>query len=200
MSEAAQSLTVITPMWIEALAVRSAVRDAAVVGCGVGRRRALRFVDCFAQSGPAPRAVAVAGVCGSLHPWLVPGDLVVATELLGGAGRRQLDHGKSLARALEARGLRVTLGAILSLDHLGRRDERETQRESGAIAVDMESAWLAALADSFPFAVLRVVSDGPDHELFSPHIVANGIRALRALRAAAPALETWAETATHSTH
>ena len=200
MSPEAQSLTVITPMWIEGLAVRSGLHGGAVVGCGIGRERASRFAETFAQSRPAPHAVAVAGVCGSLHPWLVPGDVVVATELLGAAERRQLDSGKSLARALEARGLRVTLGAILSLDHLGKRSERESQRATGAIAIDMESAWLAPLADSLPFAVLRVVSDGPDHELFSPHIVANGIRALRALRAAAPALETWATTATHSTH
>jgi 4-hydroxy-3-methylbut-2-enyl diphosphate reductase len=187
-------------MWIEGLAVRSALRGGEVVGCGVGRKRALRFVAAFAKQRSAPRALAVAGVCGSLHPWLVPGDVVVATELVDSAGRRQLDSAKPLARALEARGLKVTLGAILSLDHLGTRAERESQRATGAIAVDMESAWLASLADSAPFAVLRVVSDGPDHELFSPHIVANGIRALRALRAATPALETWATTATHSTH
>jgi hypothetical protein len=38
-----------------------------------------------------------------------------------------------------------------------------------------------------------VVSDGPDHELFGARVLANGVRALRALRAAAPALATWAD-------
>ena len=197
MSLAAPSLTVITPMWIEAFAVRSALPGSHVVRCGIGRRRALRFAETFAQKRPGPDAVAVAGVCGSLHPWLVPGDVVVASELLGAGQRRQLDSSKPLARALEARGVRVTLGAILSLDHLGRRAERESQRATGAIAVDMESAWLASPADQLPFAVLRVVSDGPDHELFGTGVVANGLRALRALRAAAPALAIWAQTCTH---
>jgi hypothetical protein len=47
--------------------------------------------------------------------------------------------------------------------------------------------------------VLRVVSDGPGHELFRPSILVNGFRALRALRAAAPALITWAQ-APEETH
>jgi len=62
-----------------------------------------------------------------------------------------------------------------------------------AEASRVREAWLASLADSHRFAVLRVVSDGPGHELFSARVFAHGIRALRALRAAAPALATWAD-------
>ena len=186
-------LAVITPLWIESLAVRSALPEASVARCGMGRANAKRFAASYAYGRPGRRALAVAGVCGSLDPRIVPGDVIVATDLLGDGPARTLESAKPLARALESRGIAVHLGAIRSLDHLGRRAERESLRAAGAIAIDMESAWLAALADEAPFAVLRVVSDGPGHELWSTQLFANGIRALRALRAAAPALATWAD-------
>jgi 4-hydroxy-3-methylbut-2-enyl diphosphate reductase len=196
-SAAAESLVVVAPLWIEARALRPGLAGAALERCGMGRARAERAARALAQRRPAPGAVAVAGVCGSLAARFVPGDVIVASEIRGAGAPRLLESAKPLARALEARGIRVQLGPIVSLDHLLRRAERESLAASGALAVDMESAWLASLADRVPFAVLRVVSDGPGHELLSPSIVANGIRALRALRAAAPALVTWATTCTH---
>src|SRR5262249_32797049 len=44
-------------------------------------------------------------------------------------------------------------------------DARARMRESGAIAVDMESAWVAEAARGRPFAVVRVLSDTPKREL-----------------------------------
>jgi 4-hydroxy-3-methylbut-2-enyl diphosphate reductase len=193
MSRPVESLLVLAPLWLEARAIRPALPGATVLRCGLGPARARRAAERLAGRTPAPRAIAVAGVCGALDPRLVPGDLVVASELRGAGAPRALESAKPLARALEARGARVHIGPMLSLDHLVRRAERESLAATGAIAVDMESAWLAALADELPFAVLRVVSDGPDHELFGARVLANGVRALRALRAAAPALATWAD-------
>ncbi|RIK91723.1 MAG: hypothetical protein DCC71_24860, partial [Proteobacteria bacterium] len=69
---------------------------------------------------------------------------------------------------------------------------RDALRAAGARAVDMESAWLADGAGGRPLAVLRVVSDGPGHELLRPAVVVNGLVALRRLRDAAPALADWA--------
>jgi 4-hydroxy-3-methylbut-2-enyl diphosphate reductase len=57
----------------------------------------------------------------------------------------------------------------------------------------MESAWLAEAARGRPFAVLRVIVDTPGRGLRRPvATVAGGVRALRALRRAAPALRSWA--------
>jgi 4-hydroxy-3-methylbut-2-enyl diphosphate reductase len=192
LSRPAESLVVLAPLWLEARALRPALPGATVLHCGMGPGRAKRAAEELGRRVPAPRALAVAGVCASLDARLVPGDVLVASELRGAGATRVLESAKPLARALEARGVHVHIGPILSVDHLVRRAERESLAATGAIAVDMESAWLASLADRAPFAVLRVVSDGPGHELLSGRIVANGLRALRALRAAAPALATWA--------
>ncbi len=63
----------------------------------------------------------------------------------------------------------------------------------GALAVDMESAWLARAAGERPFAVLRVVLDAPAREIHRPlATLAGGLAAWRALRRAAPALALWA--------
>jgi 4-hydroxy-3-methylbut-2-enyl diphosphate reductase len=194
MTDSPQSLVVLAPLWIEARALRPGLSGSTLVRCGTGPERAQRAAQELAARRPTPRAIAVAGVCASLDARFVPGDVIVASEIRGAGASRPLESAKPLARALESCGIGVHLGPILSLDHLLRRAERESLAATGAIAVDMESAWLASLADQFPFAVLRVVSDGPGHELMSPRIVANGLRALRALRAAAPSLAIWAQT------
>jgi len=184
-------LLVLTPLAIERFAVRAKLRGAEVVRTGMGRTQSLRAAATLAKDRPAT-AVAVAGVCGSLDARYVPGDVIVASELRGGSRVRVLESAKPLARAVESLGLRVHIGPLLSVDRLHGPSERPALAATGALAVDMESAWLGELAESLPFAVLRVVSDGPGHELWSPRIVVNGVRALRTLRAAAPALLTWA--------
>jgi 4-hydroxy-3-methylbut-2-enyl diphosphate reductase len=62
----------------------------------------------------------------------------------------------------------------------------------GAIAVDMESAPLLAARPDGPAVVVRAISDTPGHSVLGPRIVSGGIRALRSLRLATPALTRWA--------
>jgi 4-hydroxy-3-methylbut-2-enyl diphosphate reductase len=188
-------LLIAAPLAVEAIALRAHARGVRVVRTGMGWRRAARAAARLARE-PAD-AIAVAGVCGALDPSLAPGDLVVATELVGPDGSRiPTPHGDALAAALASAGLRVSRGAIAGVAKLRDGSAREAlARRTGACAVDMESFWLAAAAAGRPFAVLRSVSDGPRHPFFRPHIVAQGIAALRALRAAAPALAAWADAA-----
>ena len=72
------------------------------------------------------------------------------------------------------------------------RDGRTHAAESGAIAVDTESAYLAAQAPAGQTVALRAISDTPSAPLLRPGIVWHGVSALRALRAAAPAIDQWA--------
>ena len=182
-------LAVLAPLSIEAIALRLGLRDARVVRTGLGTQRARAAARRLSTS--ADRALAVAGVCGALDPALAPGDVIVASELLGGAGALKLADAEALVEGVRALGARARLGAILSVDHTARGPERERLCETGAIAIDMESRWLAEAARGRPFAVLRVVVDTPDRELLRPGVLVDGARALATLRRIAAALETW---------
>jgi len=129
-------------------------------------------------------AVVIAGLCGALDSSLRPGDLVVASEVR--AGDEALACATDLAERLGAR-----VGPVVSLDHVARRDEKRALAESGAIAVDMESFWLARHAAPRPVAVVRAVVDTRDRRLLDPRTVPAGIQGLLALRRAAPVLRQW---------
>jgi 4-hydroxy-3-methylbut-2-enyl diphosphate reductase len=186
------ALVVAAPLRVEALALRRGDASLRVVRTGYGPARA-RAAAALLRRDPA-RAVAIAGVCGALDPSLVPGTVLVADALLApdGTVKRRLD-GEPLRVALAARGIpaqRVVLAGVEQL--MLRRGAHDALVAAGARAVDMESAWLAEGAGDRPLAVLRVVSDGPGHELWRPSIVVHGLAALRRLAAAAPALARWA--------
>jgi len=187
-------ILVLAPLALEARAVRRALPGARVVRAGMSPKRAAAAAEA-ARTMPA-RAVAVAGVCGALDPALRPGDVVVASEVRGPDGSTPVPGAGPLLAAVRALGLRATLGPIVSIDHVVPRDELIELAATGAIAVDMESAWLAPAAGDRPLAVLRVVVDTPDRELSRVLATASGgIAALRTLRRAAPALATWASAA-----
>ena len=190
-------LAVLVPLSIEVLALRcSGLREARVIRTGAGPRRsqsaALRL------AGSADTALAVAGVCGGVDPELRPGDVIVASELQGGKGTHKLTNPEALVDAIRALGIAAKLGPIRSEDHIVRGPERERLRESGAIAVDMESRWLAEAAGDRPFAVLRVVIDTPRRELLRIGAIPDSLRALATLRRIAPALEAWERATTQS--
>jgi 4-hydroxy-3-methylbut-2-enyl diphosphate reductase len=183
-------------MSIEAWALRSGLLQAQVVQTGAGRKRSQNAARSLRDS-PA-EAFAVAGVCGALESDLAPGDVVIASSLSSADGERELESAEPLARAVAHIGLSARIGKIRSEDRVVRGNERERLRELGAIAVDMESQWLADAAGDRPLAVLRVVLDAPNQELFHPRVFPNLVRALSRLRRAAPALEAWSNRQTPS--
>ncbi len=183
-------LVVAAALRIEARALRRGVPGLRVLRTGVGPERARAAAPRLLAE--AAQSVALAGLCGALDGELEPGSLFVASELRGsGRAVQQLDPAPVCA-ALDRVGLAARVGPLISADHMVRGAERERLREGGAIAVDMESAWLARGAGPRPLAVLRVVLDGPDHEPLRLAFVRDLLRALRRLREAAPALAVWA--------
>jgi 4-hydroxy-3-methylbut-2-enyl diphosphate reductase len=137
--------------------------------------------------------VAVAGVCGALDPRLAPGAIVIASALLGPEGQRIDLDAAPLASALACAGIEAQVGAIAGVATAVTGPGRAALAARGACAVDMESFWLADAAARRPLAVLRVVLDGPHHELWRPDLPLRLVTALRRLRAAAPALADWAD-------
>jgi 4-hydroxy-3-methylbut-2-enyl diphosphate reductase len=196
-------LVVCCPLRLEALAVRRGLRAAGAAGrpdagvvrvTGYGAARSRR--QAAALAGEEFGALAVAGVCGGLTDDLVPGDLVVGTEVRDASGASlRCPAAPLLAGELRRAGLRVHAGPVVTVDRLAGGPSRQRLAAGGALAADLESAPLAAAAHDRPVAVLRAVSDTPARPLLRPGIVTGGLAALRALRAAGPALAAWAAAA-----
>jgi 4-hydroxy-3-methylbut-2-en-1-yl diphosphate reductase len=171
--------------------IRSGARGAAVHRTGMGPRRARAAAPKLLDR---PGAVLVVmGFGGGLDEHSDVGDVVVADAVLGPDGERVACAGaEALMSVLECRGLTVRCGPIASVTRLAMGDARVRLRERGAIAVDMESVWLAPGAGERPFAVVRVISDTPARELTRPLATVAGVaRASGALRRAAGALHEW---------
>ncbi|RJQ86274.1 4-hydroxy-3-methylbut-2-enyl diphosphate reductase [Amycolatopsis panacis] len=169
---------VCAPLRIEQLALRGAVHT------GLGPRRAAATA---ARLPAGPRLVA--GLGGGLAPHVRPGDLVVATEVRGPQGTVPVPSAPLLAGELRRRGLTVHTGPIVGSDHVVPERERAELAETGALAVDMESPWLAA--PDAPFAAVRAIVDTAGAPLLRPSTVSNGLAGLRSLRAAAPVFTAW---------
>jgi 4-hydroxy-3-methylbut-2-en-1-yl diphosphate reductase len=184
-------VVVLAPLALEARAIRSGAPWADVRRIGMGPRRAARSAQRPDLSGNRP--ILIAGFCGALDPTLEPGDIVLATELRGPAGISACDDPTILAGVLRRGGLRVHIGPIASSERLVVGERRQTLSRSGALAVDMESAWLVPVERRRPFVTLRVVLDTNRRELHRPlQTLSGAATAYRTLRRACSLVEEWA--------
>jgi 4-hydroxy-3-methylbut-2-enyl diphosphate reductase len=176
--------TIAAPLRVEQVALRRATTP--VVRTGMGFRRSR--VASKNLAGP----ILVAGVGGGLVPEVRVGDVVVATEVRADSESTvACPSAPLLASALRRLGLTVHCGPLVSSRTLATGPSRGDLADTGAIAVDMESAWLAP-TDGSPFAVVRAISDTVGSSLVRPGIVTDGWTALRTLSRAVPALDAWA--------
>ena len=180
-------LLVCAPMRIEARALRAGLPAGALRRTGPGPRRSARRAAQLATE--HFEALAVAGLGGGLDPAARSGRIVVASEVRGARGTFPCPLAGALVDELSRRGLPVTCGPVLTTDHLVRGRERAELARTGALAVDTESAELAAAAAGRPLAVARVLLDTPrDPLLLAPGHLR---RALRLLRQLSPSLDRW---------
>jgi 4-hydroxy-3-methylbut-2-enyl diphosphate reductase len=193
-------LAVCAPLRLEARAVRRGLAaaggdpTAAVTATGMGARRSQVAAAQLLTS--AADSVAIAGTCGGLAPGLEPGDLIVATAVIGPDGRRvNCPAAPLLAGELRRAGLRVHEGPVATVTGLRDAAGRSRAADRGAIAVDLESSYLLEGAGGRPAVVLRAVSDTPRRPLLRPGGALGGVAALRSLRLAGPALAAWAAAA-----
>jgi 4-hydroxy-3-methylbut-2-enyl diphosphate reductase len=187
----AERLLVLAPMRVEARAVRAGAPWSAVEKIGIGPRRARAAAPLAQRSDGRPALIA--GVCGGLDAMLEPGDVVLASELRTDSRTIVCPDPAILAGVLRRGGMRVHIGPIVSASGLVFGSRRRKLARSGALGVDMESAWLADGAPGRPPTTLRVVLDTPRYEIHRPARAAIAARrAFRALREASSLLEEWA--------
>jgi 4-hydroxy-3-methylbut-2-enyl diphosphate reductase len=189
-------IVVAAPLALEEALIRSAVRGAHVRKTGMGPDKSLAAAAALSRE--PGEALLVLGFCGGLDAQARPGEVIVADEVLaaGDEGhdpvQARCDGAAQLADALISAGLSVRRGPIVGVAKIATGERREQLLAAGALAVDMESAWLAAGAAGRPFGVVRVVLDSPSHELFRPQALGGALKAARVLRrASAVSLHDW---------
>lgn len=194
-------LLVIAPLSVEAVAIRSVRPSFRVCTTGMGPARARAMVGKLSAD-PAS-ALTVLGFGGGLASDSRLCDIVIADRVIeldqhgAPCGDPIACHGASaLAQLLSEAGLRVQVGLVASVREIITGDARQRMLEAGAVAVEMESAWVAQAAAGRPFAVIRVLSDTPDRELHQrlpvgPPLpsMADGLRVMAALRRVAKTLD-----------
>jgi 4-hydroxy-3-methylbut-2-enyl diphosphate reductase len=188
-------LLIAAPMRIEAALISSAARGARVHKTGMGPAHSKAAARELAEQ-PGD-GVLVLGFCGGLDEGSVPGEVIVAEEVYAAADEGHDEEPVRCAAAAElvtrltGRGMKVRTGRIACVSRLALGERRRQLHAGGAVAVDMESVWLAAAAAGRPFGVVRVVLDSPSHELLRPQAAAGAVRAARALRAVARCMQDW---------
>ncbi len=119
------------------------------------------------------------GVAGALAPGMSPGDIVVADRIVTACAKGPSTEPPVIvseqARThcedrLRSAGLAFSRGALLTSNRVLASVEakRLAREQSGAIAVDMESAAIASETErrKLPFVVVRTVMDAVDDEVF----------------------------------
>jgi 4-hydroxy-3-methylbut-2-enyl diphosphate reductase len=184
---------VMAPLRVESSAARRGASIAQVVRTGMGVRRSRRAARLMRATVAPHRTAAVVGVCGALDPSLEPGDVVVANEVRSADGRisMSLPGATIVAAELAALGIPVHVGAIVCTERLENSDQRRAELfATGALAVDMESAWLLEDCNRHS-VVVRVVLDTPRHDLRSLDTVRHLPLVRRRITAVMPVIEKW---------
>jgi adenosylhomocysteine nucleosidase len=123
---------------------------------------AIRAVSAAELSASRLEAVVATGLCGGLDPNLRENDIVVGTEVLDAAKNERYPCAPVTADG------HFTSGLVLTQDRVAiAAGEKAQLAQTGAIAVDMESAAIAAHAKRarLPFACIKAVSDRADEPL-----------------------------------
>ncbi len=159
-------------------------RDLLLAKTGVGPDSAETAARRLFEETPIAAALSL-GVAGGLNPQVRTGDLIVGDQVILRRNARQGSHrekSSGLERFPCDSGLqdaamtvlrrwdsRHYLGPILTVDRivLTADEKRRLAAESGAMALDMESAAIASAASarSIPFLAVRGVLDAIDEDL-----------------------------------
>ena len=145
---------------------------------GIGMRRAQESARRVLDQVGIVDLVILTGVAGALVDNLEIGAVVLADRLITRDGDNDQpartievpsERFESYAKALNAGGIRYTRGGLLTVRYplVTGVEKRLAGAQTGAIAVDMESAVIAfeAAARGIPFVAMRTIMDTVDHDV-----------------------------------
>ena len=154
-------------------------KEFAVVGHGIGHEHATETARRAFDMMPGAELVIGTGVVGALSSGLKPGDLVLCDRTItihndGQVGEHVTAvsdaHLRAVGHSLASAGIAYSTGAILTSHRVlaTGAEKRRAKESTGAIAVDMETAAIAAEANvrGLPFVAIRAVLDEVDDEVF----------------------------------
>ena len=157
--------------------------EIAFIATGLGMSRSKEVVRLALSEFQHVNFIIGTGIAGALSAGLRPGDIVIADRLV--STREDSTHPEHVVpvapdtidhceRVLQAAGLQFSTGAILTARAVlpDADSKRLAKKNSGAIAVDMESVAIALAATSrgIPFAVVRTVLDSLEDEIFGAEV------------------------------
>ncbi len=176
--------------------------EIAAIATGIGPGRAAKAAQRAFKALPNASLAISAGVAGALSPGLAIGDVVVADRLIVASADDTTperivavapERVEELGAILLDAGLAVSTGALLTSSRVlaTEADKRRAREQSGAIAVDMESASIAAEAASegLPLVCMRTVMDAAGEDLAAaaftnPEGHLNALRTMRTMATA----------------
>ena len=151
-------------------------RGPEVVLSGIGPRAAGAAAESLAWAGVA--GLVSFGYSGALKPALKSGTLILPDEIIDAEGNRYTTDGawlSALAAAI-APDVPVVVGPLLSVAHMLASAEAKCAAHdaTGAVAVDMESSAIGAVAGrhGLPFIAVRAVLDEAAHTVPSAILAA----------------------------
>ncbi|MBV9687716.1 MAG: phosphorylase [Alphaproteobacteria bacterium] len=136
-----------------------------VIGAG-DRERTAALVEGAVQNA---NCLISFGIAGALAPHLRPGDVVISAEVVSADHRWVAAEGFQARAAALARQIGAFEGAVFGAPIILATEEekRRAWRDTGALAVDLESDVVARIASQagIPFIVARTIADTAYREL-----------------------------------
>jgi adenosylhomocysteine nucleosidase len=171
-------LTILTALAAERkiLAGKGAAKERKIeiIQCGMGSTAVLKAASRM----EAPTIIGSIGVSGGLAPALASGTVILGDTIFNSCGqpsslqatyKPDAEIIDFLASTMDGQGIDYQRGSLLCASRplLSAQDKAAAYLETGALAVDMESAGAAGAARYFgvPFFCLRVVCDPADRTL-----------------------------------
>jgi adenosylhomocysteine nucleosidase len=147
-------------------------REIWLIKTAIGAQRATAAARVLDRSGRFDLFLST-GCAGALAPELLPGDLAIATAVIGNASgaRYETDpaHRERARAAAQRAALRTVVGPVLCSPHVlaSVAAKHAAAASSGSVAVEMEGAAIGALARQagVPFASVRAILDAATTEL-----------------------------------